>query len=74
MVSGRVPFDGQFNCCICGSSGVTLLWLRPTDLVVLAMRRWLGGGRWSSAAVTAVINRISIITLMAILIIKIRIT
>ena len=76
--SGRrratVPSDGQFDCCVCDSSGVTLLRLWPKDLVALRMRRRLGGDGRSSPAVATVIIRIAIIKLMTILRIKIRTT
>ena len=57
--SGRVPSDG-------GGSGATLLWLCPTDLVVLAIRCRLGGDGRFSPAVAAVISRIVIIKRMVI--------
>ena len=50
-----VPSDGQFDCCVCGGSGATLLRLQPMDLVALCMRRRLSGDRQSSPAVASVI-------------------
>ena len=62
-----VPPNGQFDCCVCGRSGATLLWLCPADLVALAIQRRLGGNGRSSLAVAAVITRTELIKVMAIL-------
>ena len=55
--SGRGS-NRQFDCCVCGRSGTTLLLLRlwSADLAALVVRWLLGGGGWVSPVGVALIH------------------